>query len=1063
MISCIETALKPELLDAEAKGLQKKALEYFNIDIQDGRTVNLVTIEADLSQKELQAIKDEILTNPVIQVSSLITTVENRQSYISHRYLAPDSPLNIDFDWCIWIGFRPGVRDNAGSTAMEAIRDLLKRDFAEGEGVYTSKRYCLISKYLIRSDVEKIASELLANPIIQQWKIFSKDEWESNKNSILTIPKVVLNHEPSFQILNIESDEALEKISNQRNLALNPRDIPVIREYFLNDNVRKARKNAVDDNKSSLAEGPTDVEIEYISQSRSDHCNHNTFRGIFKYHDPTTGETVVEDNLFKKYIQEPTLKLKDEKDWVVSVLWDNAGVGSFDDKHNYVITGETHNSPSNMEAYGGAITGIVGVYRDPMGTGLGSRLIMGSYGFCVGPIDYNGPLKAALHPRRLLDGVVEGVKDGGNKSGVPTTFGQTLFDEGYMGKSLVFVTALGIMPKEINGKPSHEKKTEAGDFIVMSGGRVGKDGIHGVTASSEVLSENTPAGHVQIGDPYTQKKMHDFLLIARDEGLFGFITDNGGGGLSSSVGESAMISNGCEVWLDKVPLKYEGLDMWEIWVSESQERMTIAVKPENIERFMELSKEHEVESTVIGKYTNTGKLHIKYQDKTCAWVDMDLLEKGFPKWEFDAVWIPPAQRRLTEPVLKEPRYCSSLISETTAIKSGDSNNTSIGDINALICDMMARLNICSKEWITRQYDHEVQGGSVIKPLVGINRDVPSDASVIRPVLNSLKGVAFSQSLFPWYSKIDAFHMMSCTIDEAVRRIISVGGTLSHIGGVDNFCWPDIQYHPTKNPDGKFKAAQLVRACRALKEACIEYTIPLLSGKDSMYVDGYLQGKYGESIKVSALETVQFSVTSVIDDITKCVTLDPKCSGDLIYVLGETSNELGASEYYELLGKVGLNVPQVNFEKFKVIYKALEKAISSRIVASCHAVGRGGLAVHFALSSIACRLGMEIDLSKVPVSRSVLGTKDSIDKTISRSDSAESINNSTLLFSESAGRFIVTVAPENRSTFEKLFKGTACECVGNVTNSHSNFIVKNIDNIIANISIDRLAQSWKSTM
>ncbi|MBF0378439.1 MAG: phosphoribosylformylglycinamidine synthase subunit PurS [Desulfamplus sp.] len=1065
MISCIETALKPELLDAEAKGLQKKAHEYFNIDIQDGRTVNLVTIEAEFPQAQLQAIKDEILTNPVIQVSSL------------------DVPLTIDFDWCIWIGFRPGVRDNAGSTAMEAIRDLLKRDFAEGEGVYTSKRYCLTSKNLTYNDVEKIASELLANPIIQQWKIFAKDEWESKKSTILTIPKVVLNHEPSFQILNIESDEALEKISNERNLALNPRDIPIIRSYFLDENVRQARSkieieqisnNLIEPNNSiaqnidqnnadfininsiSLANGPTDVEIEYISQSRSDHCNHNTFRGIFKYHDPTTGETVVEDNLFKKYIQEPTLKLKDEKDWVVSVLWDNAGVGSFDDKNNYVITGETHNSPSNMEAYGGAITGIVGVYRDPMGTGLGSRLIMGSYGFCVGPIDYNGQLKATLHPRRLLDGVVEGVKDGGNKSGVPTTFGQTLFDEGYMGKSLVFVTALGIMPNEINGKPSHEKKTEAGDFIVMSGGRVGKDGIHGVTASSEVLSENTPAGHVQIGDPYTQKKMHDFLLIARDEGLFGFITDNGGGGLSSSVGESAMISNGCEVWLDKVPLKYEGLDMWEIWVSESQERMTIAVKPENIERFMELSKEHEVESTVIGKYTNTGKLHIKYQDKTCAWVDMNLLEKGFPKWEFDAVWLSPIQRGLTEPVLKEPR-----------------------DYSTLICDMMARPNICSKEWITRQYDHEVQGGSVIKPLVGINRDVPSDASVIRPVLDSLKGIAFSQSLLPWYSKIDAYNMMTCTIDEAVRRIIAVGGTLSHIGGVDNFCWPDIQYHPIKNPDGKFKAAQLVRACRALKEACIAYTIPLLSGKDSMYVDGYLQGKYGESIKVSALETVQFSVTSVIDDITKCTTLDPKCSGDLIYVLGETLNELGASEYYELLGKVGLNVPQVNFDKSKVVYKAIEKAISSRIVASCHAVGRGGLAVHFALSSIAGGLGMEIDLSKVPLSKGTLGKKDSISKTVSCSESVcsefgcnestynesveEHINNSTVLFSESAGRFIVTVSPENRSTFEKLFKGIACECVGRVTDTHSNLIVKNIDNIIANISIDKLAQRWKSTI
>ncbi|MBF0258156.1 MAG: phosphoribosylformylglycinamidine synthase subunit PurS [Desulfamplus sp.] len=1085
MISCIEIALKPELLDAEANGLKKKALEYFNIDIQDGRTVNLITIDADLSEAELELVKNQIFTNPVIQISSLVlppsTSPASFPADTASRALdtASHAPLNIYFDWCIWVGFRPGVRDNAASTAMEAIHDLLKRDFAENEGVYTSKRYCIKGAALTRGDVEKIAGELLANPIIQQWKIFSKDEWKTEQHKVLAIPKVDLDHEPSFQIINIESDEALEKVSHERNLALNARDIPVIREYFLDESVRSSRKSAVEQSvagTTSLVEGPTDVEIEYISQSRSDHCNHNTFRGIFRYHDPSTGENVIEDNLFKTYIQEPTLKLKEEKDWVVSVLWDNAGVGSFDSDHNYVITGETHNSPSNMEAYGGAITGIVGVYRDPMGTGLGSKLIMGSYGFCVGPIDYHGPLKATLHPRRLLDGVVEGVKDGGNKSGVPTTFGQTLFDEGYMGKSLVFVTALGIMPKKIGQRPSHEKKTEPGDLIVMSGGRVGKDGIHGVTASSEVLSENTPAGHVQIGDPYTQKKMHDFLLIARDEGLFDFITDNGGGGLSSSVGESAMISNGCEVWLDRVPLKYEGLDMWEIWVSESQERMTIAVKPEKIERFLELSKEHEVESTVIGKYTDTGKLHIKYHDRTCAWVDMDLLDKGFPKWEFDAVWIAPAQRGLTEPVLKEPH-----------------------DYNSLICDMLSRPNICSKEWITRQYDHEVQGTSVIKPLVGINRDIPSDASVIRPVLDSVKGLAFSQAILPWYSKIDAFHMMTCTIDEAVRRIIAVGGSLSHIGGVDNFCWPDIQYHPAKNPDGKFKAAQLVRACRALKDSCFAYGIPLLSGKDSMYVDGYLQGKYGESIKVSALATVQFSVAGVVEDSTKCVTLDPKLPGDLIYVLGTTSDELGASEYYELLGKTGLNVPQVCFDRFKVIYRALEKAIASGIVASAHAIGRGGLATHLALSAISCGLGIEVDLSKVPYGfvKSDCATPGNAEGASPDKNSGE-IKNRVLLFSESAGRFIVTIAPENKTLFEKLFSAMACRCIGSVTEDHCNLVIKGVYNeqdawhhghdtsshcqdtighcqdsrstgqyknsrIIADISIESLESSWKSPM
>ena len=303
---------------------------------------------------------------------------------------------------------------------------------------------------------------------------------------------------------------------------------------------------------------------------------------------------------------------------MVSVLWDNAGIGRFDDDHFYVITGETHNSPSNMEAYGGAITGIVGVYRDPLGTGKGARLLMGGYGYCVGPRDYNGDLKPHLHPRRLLDGVIEGVRDGGNKSGIPTTFGHILFHPGYLGKCLVFVTAVGLMPARVGDMPADRKKTSAGDLIIMCGGRVGKDGIHGVTASSEIFSENTPAGHVQIGDPYTQKKMHDFLLETRDEGLIQFITDNGGGGLSSSIGESAQFSNGCVVDLEKVPLKYEGLDQWEIWVSESQERMTVAVRPEDVARFMALSRKHAVESTVIGNYTDSGKLHIKYNGETCA-------------------------------------------------------------------------------------------------------------------------------------------------------------------------------------------------------------------------------------------------------------------------------------------------------------------------------------------------------------------------------------------------------------------------------------------------------------
>ena len=994
MISCIEVALKPELLDAEASSLKKRAFNYFGIKVSDARCVHLLTIESEFSQNELENIKDKIFTNPVTQISSL-------------------TPLEIGFDYLIWVGFRPGVKDNQGSTAVEAIEDLLKIKLNPDHGVYTSKRYCLKGDSLNREQAEKLAKELLANEIIQQWKVFSKDEWDKDQAKSIKPAKVVLNHDPVFDVISMDSDEELQSISDIRNLALNPRDIPVIREYFNDPEVRKARE------KVGLSE-PTDIELEYISQARSDHCNHNTFRGVFRYKNLSTGKECIEKSLFKKYIQEPTLKLKEEKDWVVSVLWDNAGVGKLTEDTNYVITGETHNSPSNMEAYGGSITGIVGVYRDPMGTGLGSKLIMGSYGYCVGDINYNGSLTPPLHPRRLLDGVIEGVKDGGNKSGVPTTFGQTLFDPSYMGKSLVFVTALGMMPAKVDGKVTHKKTTSSGELIVMSGGRVGKDGIHGVTASSEVYSDSTPAGHVQIGDPYTQKKMHDFLLICRDRGLYTFITDNGGGGLSSSIGESAMLSNGCIVWIDKVPLKYDGLDMWEIWISESQERMTIAVKPEHIDEFMELSKEHEVESTVIGEYTDSGKLHIKYKDKTCAYVDMDLLDKGFPDWEFDALWIPPETRGFTEPVLGQPK-----------------------DYEKLILDILARPNICSKEWIVRQYDHEVQGTSVIKPLVGIKQNIPTDASVIRPVLTSNRGLAFSQSLLPWYSQIDAYDMMACTIDEAVRRIIAVGGSLKHIGGVDNFCWPNIQFDPEKNPDGKFKAAQLVRACRALKEMSIGYGIPLLSGKDSMYVDGHLTGEYGETRKVSALETVQFSATGRVEDITKCITMDPKMPGDLVYILGITKNELGASEYYQFFNKVGLNLPKVNIDQFKQIYKILEKAIDNEIIESCHAVARGGFAVHLALTALSCELGLEIDLKKVP-----------------KSDEKEILRDDRILFSESAGRFIITIAPENKEVFEKLFKGLPCSLAGKVTDRHKHLSINGCGgNTIAELAIDKLETAF----
>jgi phosphoribosylformylglycinamidine synthase len=987
----LEIALKDHLIDAEGEGLRKKARSYFGVEIDRIRTVSVLTMDLSLTPAQLEHIRQDIFTNPVTQLSSF-------------------APLAVGGDWIVWVGFRPGVRDNPGATAVEAIEDLLGLRLGPGEAVYTSKRYCFSGPRLERSEVETIARELLANDIIQQWRIWSRAEWNPEEGIGVIVPKVRLDHTPTVAIIPIDSAATLKRVSDERHLALNPNDIPVIRAYFSDPRVRAARA------KVGLSD-PTDVEIEYISQARSDHCNHNTFRGLFRYREAGGGRNEVVDNLFKTCIEAPTLELAAKRPWVVSVLWDNAGVGRLDADHYYVITGETHNSPSNMEAYGGAITGIVGVYRDPLGTGKGSKLVMGSYGFCVGPRDYAGPLKPRLHPRRLLDGVIEGVRDGGNKSGIPTTFGQVVFHPGYMGKCLVFVTAVGVMPALVSGEPADQKRTSPGDLLIMCGGRVGKDGIHGVTASSEVFSEHTPAGHVQIGDPYTQKKMHDFLLEARDAGLIRFITDNGGGGLSSSVGESARFSNGAEVALDKVPLKYEGLDQWEIWVSESQERMTVAIRPEDTGAFMTLSRKHAVESTVIGRYTDSGKLHLTYDSKTCAYVDMNFLESGFRQWEFDAEWIPPEQRGLFEPVLKCPP-----------------------DIERLLLDMLKRPNICSTEWIIRQYDHEVQGTSVIKPLTGAERDVNSDAAVLRPVLGSRRGLAFAQALLPAYSVIDAYHMAAGSIDEAVRRVLAVGGDWNHIGGVDNFCWPNIQFDAQSNPDGKFKAAQLVRACWALRDMCRAYGIPLLSGKDSMYVDGHLTGRYGETHKVSALETLQFSTISVVPDIDRCVSMDSKMPGDRVYVLGLTRNELGGSEYYDHLGYVGLNVPRVRSDEFIAVYRAMGQAVANGLVASVHGVYRGGLGVHLAMVAMGGDLGMHVDLRKAPV--------DAVGR------------NDMVLFSESAGRFIVTIDPQRQAEFEAAFRELPCACIGTVT-AESVFKVDGLQGeTLTSTAVSELKAAWK---
>jgi phosphoribosylformylglycinamidine synthase subunit PurSL len=988
----LEVTFKPEFKDARGESVKNQIQTSLGIKVDSVHTIDTYQLDVNMSPEQLKKINELIFLDPITQVSSY-------------------KPLAKEFDYIVLVGFLPGVKDNVGRTSQEAIEDLLKIKFKENESVYTSVQY-LIKGKITAEDCERIAKELLANDMIQRWQIFSKDGWNLDIGIGEIIPKVSLQHKPQVKELALDvSDNDLMKLSRERCLALNLEEMKTIQSYYKNSKIIEDRK------KVGLSEKATDIEIEVVAQTQSDHCKHKSFAGLFDYTDFSTGKKERVDNLFKSFIKRSTEEISAEKDWVISTLWDNAGVMDFDGKNAISIKSETHNSPSNMEAYGGAITGIVGVYRDPMGTSKGSKIIAGTYGFCVGSQFYDGELKPRLHPRRLLEGVRLGVEHGGNKSGIPTPFGSVLFDDSYLGKCLVYVGAFGIMPREINGKPTHKKTTKPGQLIIMCGGRIGKDGIHGVTASSEEYHEGIPTGHVQIGDPYTQKKMHDFLIEVRDSDIIEFIQDCGGGGVSSAIGETASYSNGCIVHLDKMPLKYDGLDPWEIFISESQERMVIAIEPENKEIFFDLAKKHDVEATVVGEYNDLGYLNLTFGGKTVAYVTMDFLHAGFPQWAFDAEWTSPEMRGLFEPVLDEPK-----------------------DHNQLLRDILARPNIVTREELIRQYDHEVQGTSVIKPLCGRNADVMNNACVLRPILDSNKGISISATIPSKYSRIDTYYMTTYAINEAIQRIVAVGGSLKQIALIDNFCWPCIIYDPKTNPDAKYKAAQLVRSTQALYKYTKAFGTPCLSGKDSMYVDGNLLSKYGQTQKVSAIPTLQMTAVGKVEDVLKCQTLDFKSPGDSIYVVGETRDELGASEYYEMRGYLGLNVPKINSAESIKIFNTMSKAIENGVVSSVSGIYRGGFGVALSQSAFAGELGVEVDLSKVKT---------------------DLCRNDKIIYSETGSRFIVSVSPKNKAKFEQILEGIPFSEVGKVC-SHQNLIIRGVrGQEIVNANVLDLKKSWQT--
>lgn len=990
MIHRIEVGFQEGVRDALGEKIRRRMAEHLGIQVKAVKTVEVFTLEGEVSEKEALEIGRLLFTDPVTQSFFL------------------NQPLAMDFDWLVEVGFLPGVTDNVGKTAKETVETFLGRSLGDPSGVYTSRQY-LIEGQLSREQVEQIATGLLANTLIQRFEIKSKEEWLAGDRIHPRVPRVTQISEAQVEEIDLEiSDQKLMELSQRRVLVLDLKEMKSIQSYLRDPKVLAARS------KMQLGARITDVELEALAQTWSEHCKHKIFNARIRYTDEE-GKTQIIESLFETFVKSATREVRKSlgsRDWCLSVFSDNAGVISFNEDWSLVFKVETHNTPSALEPYGGALTGIVGVNRDPFGTGKGAKLIFNTDVFCFAPPDYSKPLPPRLlHPRRIFEGVREGVEHGGNKSGIPTVNGSIVFDERYAGKPLVYCGTGGILPAKIQGEPAHIKRARPGDLIVMTGGRIGKDGIHGATFSSEELHEGSPVTAVQIGDPITQKKMTDFLLLARDQGLYTAITDNGAGGLSSSVGEMAREPGGCELHLERAPLKYQGLAPWEILISEAQERMTLAVPPEKIDRFLELAERMGVEATVLGNFTSSGYFHVLYGGSTVGYLDMDFLHEGVPRMELEAHWVPPCH---AEPSFPCPE-----------------------DLTGELLGLLSRLNICSKQSVVRQYDHEVQAGSVVKPMTGAMDDGPSDAAVLRPLLGSFEGVVVAHGICPRYSDIDTHAMMGCAIDEALRNYLCVGGGLEKLGGLDNFCWPD-PVESDKTPDGRYKLAQLVRANQALYEVCVAYGIPLISGKDSMKNDY----KVGDQ-KISIPPTVLFSLIGRIPDVRLAVTMDVKRAGDLLYVLGFTKEELGGSEYFARHGFVGNSVPRAEPLSFISYYRALEKALRQGLVASCHDCSDGGLGVALAETGFAGGLGLRVQLPKVPAQGVV------------RDDH--------LLFSESQGRFVITVHPEDAEKFEEVLGDAPLALVGEVISSRELIIEGLEGRVVVRAPLMRLKEAWMSPL
>jgi phosphoribosylformylglycinamidine synthase len=942
----VEIALKPDQVDPEGRAVLGEAEAVGVAGLRGVRFVRVFAIETDLGRDALDRIARELLADPIVD-----------------QYAVGEPVLGDNGARVLQIERKPGVMDPVEASTLKGIADM----GLSATAVRTARKYHLVGD-LSDADVERIGKKILANAVIEETRL---------GGGLLAIPHPPKTPFKKTTIPLLGADDAeMQRISSEGVLSLNLHEMQAIQAYF-----------------RDLGRDPTDAELETLAQTWSEHCVHKTFRGIINY----SGEII--DNLLKQTVMRVTREL--DKPWCLSVFKDNAGVITLDDAWGVAFKVETHNHPSALEPYGGAGTGIGGVIRDPMGTGMGARPILNTDVFCFGPPDLPAEQvpQGSLHPRRILRGVVAGVRDYGNRMGIPTENGAVFFDERYTGNCLVYCGNVALIPRD-----KVTKGARTGDLVVVVGGRTGRDGIHGATFSSVELHEETSASHVQIGNAITEKKMLDVLLTARDRGLYSCITDCGAGGLSSAVGEMGE-ELGAEVDLEKVPLKYAGLTYWEIWISEAQERMVIAVPPEREDELHDLCASENVESTTIGRFTDTRRLVLRYDGVEVCDLAMAFLHDGVPRLERRAEW--------TEPTVTEPDLPAK------------------GDYGDDLKRILGSWNVCSKEWIIRQYDHEVQGGSVLKPLVGAANDGPGDACIVAPIPGSPRGLIVSNGMNPKYGLIDPYPMAASAIDEALRNIVAVGGSLDRVALLDNFSWG--------NPDKPDRLGGLVRAAQACYDVALAYGTPFISGKDSLNNEYQVDGG-----SIAIPPSLLISAIAVMSDVGKAVSMDAKAAGNAVFVVGLTRNELGGSHYYAVNGELGRNVPEVDTGLGLRVFNALSKATAAGLVRSCHDCSEGGLGVAAAEMAFAGGLGMVLDLSAVP----------STDDT--RSDA-------TLLFSESNSRFVVEVEPNKADAFRTAMGDVPFGEIGMVTDGDA-FVVRGLGGgIVADESLVELKEAWQAPL